>query len=123
MSKCRFILIIVSFAIQNASAEQNNIWYFGKKAGLNFNSTANQPIPFAVLNSAMDADEGSASICDNDGNLLFYSNDLTVCNRNHQLIVNGLEQNPGVYIWILKFTNDTGKTIEKKYHLSLFTDD
>ncbi|MBL0273127.1 MAG: gliding motility-associated C-terminal domain-containing protein [Chitinophagaceae bacterium] len=89
MSKCRFILIILSFAIQNAFAQQNNIWYFGKKAGLNFNSTANQPIPFPVLNSAMDADEGSASICDNNGNLLFYSNGLTVYNRNHQVMVNG----------------------------------
>lgn len=90
MRKCQFILVIQIFLLCKSSfAQQNNIWYFGKKAGLNFNTTANQPVPAPIFNSVMDADEGCTTICDNDGNLLFYSNGLTVYNRNHQVMLNG----------------------------------
>ena len=37
----------------------------------------------------MDANEGSASICDNNGSLLFYTNGVTVYNRLHQIMLNG----------------------------------
>src|SRR6187200_578664 len=37
----------------------------------------------------MNADEGSSTICDSDGNLLFYTNGVTVYNRNHQIMFNG----------------------------------
>ena len=33
--------------------------------------------------------------------------------------INGVEQNPGVYVWILKFVDDKGKAIEKKGTLIL----
>jgi len=66
-------------------AQRNNIWYFGRKAGLNFN----QPVPIPLVNSAMNADEGSSTICDINGNLLFYTNGVTVYNRNHQIMLNG----------------------------------
>ena len=55
-------------------AQRNNIWYFSRKAGLNFN----QPVPAPLVNSAMNADEGCSSICDGNGNLLFYTNGVTV---------------------------------------------
>lgn len=66
-------------------------WYFGDKAGLDF-STGH---PVAVTNGAMSSFEGSASMSDKDGNLLFYSNGGSmpyaggVWNRNHQLMPNG----------------------------------
>ncbi len=89
MHKRQFILVIGLFFFLNSTAQQNNIWYFGKKAGLNFNIVANQPIPSKLTNSVMIADEGCASICDENGRLLFYSNGLTVYNRNHQPMLNG----------------------------------
>jgi len=66
-------------------AQRNNIWYFGRKAGLDFN----QPSATPLLNSAMNADEGSSTICDANGNLLFYTNGITVYNRNHEVMLNG----------------------------------
>jgi gliding motility-associated-like protein len=85
MFKRRFIVILLSFIFQQSFGQQNNIWYFGKRAGLNFNAST----PVVLHNSIMDADEGSASICDNSGNLLFYTNGVTVYNRNHQVMLNG----------------------------------
>ncbi len=37
----------------------------------------------------MDTKEGCATICDKNGNLLFYTNGITVYNRNHQVMLNG----------------------------------
>lgn len=46
-------------------------------------------IPSPLNNSAMVADEGCSSICDDLGNLLFYTNGVTVFNKEHQVMVNG----------------------------------
>ncbi|MBK6640358.1 MAG: hypothetical protein IPG39_03565 [Bacteroidetes bacterium] len=37
----------------------------------------------------------NASICDTYGNLLFYTNGLTVSNRNHDTLQNAVNFNPG----------------------------
>lgn len=37
----------------------------------------------------MQADEGCGSICDANGNLLFYTNGVTVYNRKHEIMLNG----------------------------------
>ena len=70
-------------------AQQNNIWYFGKNAGLDFNSRAGQPIPSVLLNSAMFAEEGCSAVSNTDGDLLFYTNGNKIYNRRHQLMLNG----------------------------------
>jgi gliding motility-associated-like protein len=85
MVKLRFIIVLLLFVFQQSFGQQNNIWYFGYKAGLNFNGSG----PVVLSNSSMDASEGSSSICDNSGNLLFYTNGVTVYNRNHQVMLNG----------------------------------
>lgn len=89
MCRINTILLTGLLLCQCCLAQQNNVWYFGKKAGLNFNSAGSNPIPVGLNNSAMDANEGCSSICDADGNLLFYSNGVTVFNRNHQIMLNG----------------------------------
>src|SRR6185369_16589026 len=71
------------------AAQQDNIWYFGSRAGINFTPNGPHPIPFPDLNSAMIATEGSASICDKNGKILFYCNGHTVYNRNHVIMQNG----------------------------------
>jgi gliding motility-associated-like protein len=65
--------------------KSSNIWYFGNKSGLDFNSGT----PVVLSNSAMMADEGSSVICDQTGNLLFYTNGVTVWNKNHSIMFNG----------------------------------
>ncbi len=81
------LFIIVSTC---ASAQLNNVWYFGRKAGISFNApVTGQQIPYSISDGAMIADEGSSSVCDTSGNLLFYTNGLTVYNRNHQTMLNG----------------------------------
>lgn len=61
-------------------------WYFGNAAGLDFQSGN----PVAITNSAMNQFEGVSSISDSvTGQLLFYTDGITVWNRNHVAMVNG----------------------------------
>jgi gliding motility-associated-like protein len=79
-----FITIILT-ATFAAKAQQANIWYFGDRAGLNFNTTP----PSALTNSQMITHEGCATVSDSTGNLLFYTDGRNVWNRNHQIMSNG----------------------------------
>ena len=89
MHKQPIIALFLLFFPITLLAQQNNIWYFGRNAGLDFNSVSGQPTPRALNNSSMQANEGTSSICDALGNILFYSNGVTVFNRLHQVMVNG----------------------------------
>ncbi|WJJ95716.1 T9SS type B sorting domain-containing protein [Algibacter luteus] len=60
-------------------------WYFGKKAGVSFT----EPGPQALLNGRLDTNEGCATISNNKGELLFYTDGITVWNRNHNVMLNG----------------------------------
>lgn len=60
-------------------------WYFGTNAGITFNSGT----PIALTNGMLTTTEGVASISDQSGNLLFYTNGITVWNRNHVIMTNG----------------------------------
>ena len=60
-------------------------WYFGNQAAMKFENN----IPIALTNSAMTQAEGVATMSDANGNLLFYTNGITIFNRNHQVMVNG----------------------------------
>ncbi|MBI1308014.1 MAG: hypothetical protein GC181_15525 [Bacteroidetes bacterium] len=64
----------------------NNIWYFGLYAGIDFNSGS----PEVITDSKMYAGEGCATVCDNFGNLLFYTNGEKIWNRRH-LVMDGGE--------------------------------
>ena len=89
MHKILLILGIVLFASLPSGAQQNNLWYFGRKAAISFNGTAGQPIPLSVTNSTMMSDEAAGSMSDENGNLLFYTNGVSVYNRLHQVMSNG----------------------------------
>jgi gliding motility-associated-like protein len=76
-------------------AQRGNIWHFGQGAGVNFNVSP----PRALTNSFFSPQEGCSVICDNSGDLLFYSDGARVFNRLHQLMPNGtgLLGNPSTY--------------------------
>jgi len=65
--------------------KETNSWYFGENAGLDFNSG----IPTALTNGALNTREGCAAISDKNGNLLFYTDGVTVYNKNHGVMLNG----------------------------------
>ena len=114
-----FFLFFNALPVLRAQAQgqkHTNIWYFGSRAGLDFNSGA----PTVLTNSAMNASEGTSSIADSEGRLLFYSDGTTVWNKQHQVMSNGtgllghtnsaqsclIVQNPGnAHIYYL-FTTD-----------------
>ncbi|TDS20875.1 gliding motility-associated-like protein [Maribacter caenipelagi] len=77
-----FLLLISCFV--NAQREAA-IWYFGENAGLDFNSGS----PLTLLDGALNTREGCATISDFNGNLLFYTDGITVWNRNHVPMPNG----------------------------------
>ncbi len=80
-----FILLICSYQYIFSQSKTGNIWYFGSYAGLDFNSGA----PVVIDDSAMGQWEGCASISDQNGNILFYTNGVTIWNKTHSLMVNG----------------------------------
>jgi gliding motility-associated-like protein len=82
-----FLLLISCNSIGHS--QQNFIWYFGNKAGVNFDPASGPVLPSVLTNSAMVTIEGSSTICDSSGNLLLYSNGTTVYNRNHVVMQNG----------------------------------
>jgi hypothetical protein len=77
-------LILYSLSVASQPGPASN-WYFGTNAGITFNSG----VPVALTNGALTTTEGVATISDNAGNLLFYTNGVTVWNRNHLIMTNG----------------------------------
>jgi len=69
----------------NNTGKEGNIWYFGYGAGLDFNSGS--PVP--LLDGQLYTLEGCASIADNNGDLLFYTDGMTVYDKNHNIMPNG----------------------------------
>ncbi len=67
------------------SQNQNNIWYFGDRAGLSFNTNPPTTLNDGVFSHA----EGVSSICDINGDLLFFTNGLKVWNSNLVTMPNG----------------------------------
>lgn len=65
--------------------KEGAVWYFGYNAGLDFN----QYYPKPLTNGQLQTREGVATICDKEGNLLFYTDGQIVYNRNHQVMSQG----------------------------------
>src|SRR5690606_13905527 len=80
-----FAGISFNSAAQNTTGKEANIWYFGHKAGLDFNFTP----PRALTNGLTTGVYGGyASVCDSNGNLLFYTSPDSILDRNHQKMPN-----------------------------------
>lgn len=80
------ILILLFFVhFSMFSQGESNIWYFGKNAGLDFNSGS--PVP--LLDGQINTVEGCAAISNNLGQLLFYTDGVKIYNKNHVVMLNG----------------------------------
>ncbi|AUC74311.1 hypothetical protein [Olleya sp. Bg11-27] len=68
----------------------NQNWAFGNKAGLDFST--NPPTSVATaIGSVGSAKEGCASISDDNGNLLFYTDGMSVWDNTHTVKMTGLQ--------------------------------
>jgi gliding motility-associated-like protein len=92
------ISLVLVLAAQAHSQNQANNWFFGNFAGLDFSS--GEPVPTNIGQIAYfpssgtptplsSHNEGTSSISDVNGSLLYYSNGLNLYNSNHQVTPNG----------------------------------
>ena len=81
-------IVIILIFIGNFCFSQSpaGIWYFGNEAGINFNLGTT---PVQLLDGKMKTFEGCATLCNDFGTLLFYTDGITVWNRNHDEMPNG----------------------------------
>lgn len=81
------LLLFTSIAFNVFAQNEDNIWFFGNSAGLNFNTG----IPTAIAGGATTASDGDncSAISDSVGNILFYSDGMTVWNKNNVTMYNG----------------------------------
>lgn len=90
-------LLLITFNNAVSGQNQNNVWMLGyqtvyKEFGIDFSNgnadtfSVERPMSFNWTN---------ASICDNNGNLLFYTNGIYVANKNHDTLFNSKDFNPG----------------------------
>lgn len=88
MKTVRFIIYLVVLAISGPdlfSQKETWNWYFGNFGGIDFSTNP----PAMLTNGALNTLEGSSSISDANGNLLFYTDGVTVYNKVHATMLNG----------------------------------
>ncbi len=88
-----FMLLFCAAQVSFGQLEAAN-WYFGDNAGLRFDPVTGAVS--ALTDGSLRTDEGCSTISDANGNLLFYTDGITVYNRNHIVMPNGrnLRGNP-----------------------------
>ena len=80
------LLLLLTISALSFSQQEASVWYFGLNAGIKFDpSGAVTPLTDGQLYTS----EGCATIADTSGNLLFYTDGVTVYNRNHGIMPNG----------------------------------
>ncbi len=80
-----FLLLVLFSHAAIAQGETSN-WFFGRSAGITFN---NDGTVVPVSGGRISTFEGCASISDGVGNLLLYTDGITVYDRNHEVMQNG----------------------------------
>ncbi|WP_299251237.1 T9SS type B sorting domain-containing protein [uncultured Lacinutrix sp.] len=85
MLKKSFILLCFIMVLSAKAQNQTANWFFGEKAGLTFNSG----FPVIDSNGEISTSEGCSTISNSQGQLLFYTDGVTVWNKNHLVMVNG----------------------------------
>ncbi|MEO8473403.1 MAG: gliding motility-associated C-terminal domain-containing protein [Chryseolinea sp.] len=74
--------------------QRANIWYFGNHAGIDFNPLPNDPGPRAISNPVMNAPEGTSTISDRNGQVVFFTDGDKVWNRDNVEIATGIGGDP-----------------------------
>jgi len=112
MKGCIISLLLLCYVVSISSqSKQDYYWGFGsdqdplpglQATEFDFNITPFEPRVRQGSDQALRFDQNNASICDKEGNLLFYTNGCAVANRFHDMMPNGDSINAGVffeYFW------------------------
>ena len=84
--KQRLFFILALYTTLALAQQEASVWYFGENAGLKFNPDGSTT---ALTDGQLVTEEGCATLSDTNGELLFYTNGVTVWNKNHQVMANG----------------------------------
>jgi outer membrane protein OmpA-like peptidoglycan-associated protein len=84
VKKYLFIIILCTTSMLYAQSPAN-VWYFGENAGVNFGSGS----PIALIDGQLNTEEGCVTISDEKGMLQFYTNGVSVWNKQHKVMPNG----------------------------------
>jgi len=85
MKKFTRTLTFTFFPLFAFAQHQLDNWYFGDHAGLSFVSGS----PVALIDGQTNTVEGTSSMSDSLGNLLFYTDGVKVWDKNHVVMING----------------------------------
>ena len=101
-TKCSILALLLLLLLSQsafAQTKEGNNWYFGYSGALTWNQTqiitnggktlTGLPTPLAGGSAMTNQNEGVFNMSDAAGNLLFYSDGMTIWNRNHQVMQNG----------------------------------
>jgi len=84
IKKLFFLASLLGFSLSVSAQKQAGNWYFGVNAGISFaGGTA------VAVNGALNTPEGCSSMSSVQGNLMFYTDGITVWNKNHVAMPNG----------------------------------
>jgi len=81
--KTGVLLILIACFGSVFAQKEASVWLLNNGQQLNFNSGE-----LELIDSELQTEFGS-TVCDEDGNLLLYSNGCKIWNNNHEVIVNG----------------------------------
>jgi len=82
-------LFVLLAAIPGFAQQETYNWLFGQNAWIQFPFPATGSGPTSPTGSALSTGEGSSSISDSTGKLLFYTDGVTVWDKNHHIMTNG----------------------------------
>jgi len=85
ISLCMFIVFFIQTHSDVKAQLEASKWVFGNNVGLDFSTGA----PLVFTGSKLTTTEGCASISNSKGAMLFYTDGITVWNRNNQQMPNG----------------------------------
>jgi len=86
-----FIMATNNVAI---AQKQNNIWVFGKYAGLDFNTSPPSPLDSMPIGFDPTQFVYASSVCDSNGKLIMYTDGITVWNQHKKPIARYLQRWP-----------------------------
>ncbi|WP_340202676.1 T9SS type B sorting domain-containing protein [Ascidiimonas sp. W6] len=89
MKKAIFCIVAFFTIFQSWSQGEAAYWYFGKNAGVYFDPVTKDVS--VLTDGVLNTFEGCSTISDENGNLQFYSDGVTVWDRNHNIMPNGTE--------------------------------
>ena len=95
---CLFVFYLYISNTISAQYKQDYVWLYGvnTRMEINFN---NNSVALNPRQNAFSIDSANASICDDDGQLLLYSNGCNIANGEDEIIINGdsINQGEGLY--------------------------